>query len=94
MRAGVNPASFHTSTAREPVDVIPIWPDMVDSFALFCDVPWQWVSLGMAGVVRTNISRLELEASARLLGITVTPEIFADIRTLESAAMDYWSRKR
>jgi len=67
---------------------------MAQPFALFCDVPWQWVSLGMAGVVRTNISRLELEASARLLDIKLTPAIFADIRTLESAAMDYWSRKR
>jgi len=63
-------------------------------FALFCDAPWNWVSLGMGGVVRTNISRIELEASARSLGVTMTPDIFTDVRLMENAAIEYWSAKR
>lgn len=73
---------------------MPLWPDMVPAFALFCDAPWNWVSLGLAGFVRTHISRLELEASARGLGLNVTPAIFADIRVMEDEAIKFWSRKR
>jgi len=63
-------------------------------FALFCDAPWSWLSLGMAGFVRTHISRVELEASARSLGLEMTPAIFNDIRVMEEEALTYWSRKR
>jgi len=66
---------------------------MVDSFALFCDVPWNWVTVGLGGVVRTNISRLELEASARALRVELNPATFADIRTMEDEALKYWSRR-
>lgn len=63
-------------------------------FALFCDAPWQWVNLGLGGTMRTNISRVELEASARSLGVEMTPAIFADIRVMEEEAVKYWSSKR
>lgn len=63
------------------------------AFALFCDAPWQFVPLGM-GTVRTNIIRGELESSARLLGVEITPAIFADIRVMEEEAVRYWSSKR
>lgn len=79
---------------REPAEGVPLWPDMVDPFALFCDAAWNWVSLGLGGTIRTHISRLELEASARLLGIAMTPDTFSDIREMEAAAMSYWARKR
>jgi hypothetical protein len=79
----------------EPVveDAIPVWPDMQVGFALFCDAEWQWVSLGLAGTMRTNIRRDGLEASARLLGLTITPAIFGDIRAMEAEALTYWSRR-
>lgn len=67
---------------------------MRDSFALFAESPWNWVSVGMAGVIRTNISRIELEATARLLEIAMTPRIYADVRVMETAALSYWSSKR
>jgi hypothetical protein len=73
---------------------VPVWPDMRIPFALFCDAPWQWVSLGVGGVFRANISRTELEASARSLGVTMTPDIFADVRTMEEEAITFWARKR
>lgn len=67
---------------------------MREPLALFYDAPWNWVSIGMAGVVRTNIDRTQLESSARLLGINVTPEIFADIKAMEEQALLTWSRRR
>jgi len=67
---------------------------MRDAFALFCDAPWDSLSLGMGGSIRTNINRVQLEASARLLAVNMTPAVFADIRELEMAAITYWSRKR
>jgi len=67
---------------------------MAASFALFCDAKWGWVPMGMAGTMRDGIDRAGLEASARLLGVEITPAIFADIRTMEAEAMRYWSSKR
>jgi len=63
-------------------------------FALFCDAPWDSLALGMGGSMRTNINRVQLEASARLLGVTMTPDIFADVRVLEDEAITFWARKR
>jgi hypothetical protein len=66
---------------------------MLNSFALFCDAPWNWVTVGLGGVVRTNISRIELEASARGLNVEYTPAIFADVRIMEDEALKFWSRR-
>jgi len=66
---------------------------MQNPFALFCDAPWNWVGLGMGGFVRTGILRTELEASARLLGVEMTPAIFSDVRVMEDEAISYWSRR-
>lgn len=71
-----------------------MWPDMATPFALFCDASWNWVAFGMGGLIRTHIVRTELESSARMLGIAMTPSIFGDIRVMEGAAMEYWARKR
>ncbi len=67
---------------------------MQTSFALFCEASWNWVSFGMGGLIRTHIIRTELEASARLLGIFMTPAIFCDIRAMEDEAIRYWSRRQ
>lgn len=66
---------------------------MADAVALFFDAPWNWVSIGLAGVMRTNINRSELEASARMLDIKITPRIFSDIRAMEDEAIKSWSRR-
>lgn len=70
-----------------------MWPDMQTSFALFLEASWNWVGFGMGGLIRTHIIRSELEASARLLRVEMTPAIFLDIRIMEEAAMKYWGRK-
>jgi hypothetical protein len=67
---------------------------MRESFALFLEATWQWISVGMAGTIRTHIIRSELEASARLLRIELTPTVFSDIRVMEAEAIKEWSRKK
>lgn len=67
---------------------------MRKSYALFCDAPWNWISVGLGGTIRTNVSRVEMEAAARGLGIDITPAIYVDIRVMEEEAIRYWSRKR
>jgi hypothetical protein len=67
---------------------------MQAAFALFCDAPWQGIGGAMTPFVRTNIDRVQLEASARLLGVELTPSVFADVRVCEGEAIRYWSRKR
>lgn len=67
---------------------------MQQSFALFVEATWQWVPVGLGPPVRTHIIRSELEASARLLGLDITPATFSDVRVMEEAALRYWSRKR
>lgn len=66
---------------------------MAEAVALFFDAPWTWVSVGMAGVMRTNIDRVQLEASARLLGIEDPRAHFSDIRAMEDEAIKAWSRR-
>lgn len=91
---GIDPDAFNDKHRETDRSVIPIWPDMRAAFALFCDASWSWVSLGDAGAIRTNINRVELEASARGLGIELTPAIYCDVRAMEGEAVAYWSRKR
>lgn len=67
---------------------------MQTPFALFCEASWNWVGLGLGGLMRTHIIRTELEASARLLGLQMTPGIFCDIRAMEDEALQYWSRRQ
>jgi hypothetical protein len=54
---------------------------------------WRWTGAGMGGVIRTGLDYAALAATAALSGVTVTPVVFNDIRTLERAALDAWSRK-
>lgn len=73
-----------------------IWPDMMDSVALFFAIStqWRWTGAGMAGLFRTGIDYNALEPTARMAAIEVTPQVFDDIRTLEREALAAWSRKR
>jgi hypothetical protein len=48
----------------------------------------------MNGAFRIGLDYTALEATARLSGLEVTPQIFEDIRTLEQEALSVWNRKR
>ena len=83
------------------VDPIPIWPDMVDAWALFLAMgtQWDWVGAGF-GAFQVGLKYGSLETVARSIDIPLTPDgripgpVFADVRTLEGEALRYWSAKR
>jgi len=85
---------LRSKALEDDARAVPVWPDMKAAFVLFCDAPWDSLSLGMGGSIRTNINRVQLEASARLLDVKMTPDVFADIRILENETIRYWSSKR
>lgn len=68
---------------------------MRDAVGLFFAMSsqWRWASVGMGGVFRTGLDYNAVVATASLAGVTMTPKLFDDIRTLELAALDAWSRK-
>jgi len=68
---------------------------MKDAVGLFfaMSTQWQWASAGMAGAFRTGLNYATLGPTATNTGMTMTPALFDDIRTLELAALDVWNRK-
>jgi hypothetical protein len=49
---------------------------------------WRWTGAGMGGLVRTGLDYGALNSVAANLGLTMTPALFSDIRTLELAVLD------
>lgn len=93
---GINPAQLggkRTTAAAEPVI---IWPDMADSFALFMSsaTQWRYVSAGLSGAFPVGLIYEALEPLARMIGVEMTPGVFSDIRTLESAALKVMNKRR
>lgn len=95
IRFGIDPALLVRSAYEEKPKGLFIWPDMVDSVALFMamQTQWRWVGAGMGGVWRTGLDYSVLNDVATPLQIKVTSAALNDIRTLESAALAHWSRK-
>lgn len=79
-----------------PAEPPIIWPDMADSFALFVasQTQWRFAAIGMAGTIKTGLDYAALEPVARFTNIAITPEVFADVRTLEAEALRVWSKRR
>lgn len=49
---------------------------------------WRWLSVPMSGVtLRMGIDYGAVAATALLVGTVMTPQLFADIRVMESAAL-------
>jgi hypothetical protein len=94
-RFGIDPEKLRWGPDA-PSDRAVIWPDMADSVALFfaMSTQWRWTGAGMAGAFRTGFDYGALEATARSAGLSMTPTLFDDIRTLEREALSVWSRKR
>lgn len=68
---------------------------MQDAVGLFLamDSQWRWTGLGLGGAMRTGLDYTALAATASLSGVTMTPALFNDIRTLELAALNAWNKK-
>lgn len=80
--------------ARKP-DLVMIWPDMMDGVALFFAMAtqWQWVSIGMAGAMRTGLKYEVVEVVARGANIKYGPAVFSDLRTLEAEALAAFGKR-
>jgi hypothetical protein len=81
--------------ASAAVEEIEIWPDMVPAVSLFLsmETQWRWVGAGMAGAFRTGLDYSVLPTMAQISGVSTTPQVLADLRTLENAAVEQWSRQ-
>jgi len=82
----------------DATDLIPIWPDMVDGYALFCSLAtqWNWIQAGAAGAFQAGLKYETLPVVAPCIGVNwpLAPHVFSDLRTLEGEALRLWSAKR
>lgn len=72
---------------------IEIAPDEVDVVALFLALRTQWRLHAMTGAA-TGLIYEALPHTASMSGIEMSPTLFADLQTMESAALKEWARKR
>ena len=69
---------------------------MHNSVALFFALAtqWKWIGAGMAGAFRSGLDYTAVQPVATMLGLDLTPRVFNDLRIMESAAIEIWSRQR
>jgi len=70
---------------------ITLAPDEATAFSLFVALGTQWERHGMTGL-RLGISYTAIQPTAQMLGVSMTPRLFNDIRTMERAALDEFAR--
>ena len=61
--------------------------------SLFFQLGAQWRLHPVTGE-RIGLDNAAIRPTAELAGIAVTPGVFADLGTMESAALNEWSRRR
>lgn len=68
---------------------------MVPAVSLFfsMETQWVWVGANMAGAWRTGLNYSALPVLAGPLAIELTPQVLADLRSLERASIAEWTRK-
>lgn len=65
-----------------------IGPDEVDAVSLFLRLGSQWRYAPTGG--RLGLDYAAVPPTAAMLGMTVTPALFDDLRTMEHAALEAW----
>ncbi|HEU4958962.1 MAG TPA: DUF1799 domain-containing protein [Sphingomonas sp.] len=86
-------AEIEARRGRFRDDTPEIGPDELDAVDLFHALASQWRMHPMAGV-RLGIDYAAVPATAAMLGLTMTPELFADLRVMEGAALAAFPRRR
>lgn len=79
--------------AENKVRKIEIAPDEVNVVALFLALHTQWRLHAITGAA-TGLIYEAVPPTASMSGIEMTPPLFADLQTMESAALKEWARKR
>lgn len=84
---GIDPVAMYG--AAPDIDPPMVWPDMLDGISVFLAMKTQWNVLStMAGTFRQGLKYEAIEPTARMAGVELSPRIFSDLRTLESAALE------
>jgi hypothetical protein len=89
------PPELLARLAEAKDDRVEIWPDMVPAVSLFfgMETQWRWTGAGMAGAFRTGLDYSSLPTVAAASDVKLTPEVLADLRSLEAGAIIEWSRR-
>lgn len=68
---------------------------MKDAVGIFFSMStqWRWTSAGLAGALRMGLDYQAIEPVARMLGVDLTGDVFADLQLMETEALGVWSRK-
>lgn len=71
-----------------------VWPDMRDAWRLFMAMATQWKTAGTAGI-RTGLDYNALPHVAAAIGVgwPLSPQAFADFRSMEAEALSIWSKR-
>jgi len=81
------PPEVIAAALREREDeVVAIHPDNVETVTLFAALSTQWRHAGLTGV-RIGLDYQAIEPTARMLGITLNPNIFSGLRVMEMEAL-------
>lgn len=70
---------------------IEIPPDQVEAVTLFFSLATQWRE-GFSG--RIGLDYAAIRPTAEMAEITLTPDLFRDLRAMEAEALKVWSEKR
>lgn len=73
-------------------DTVAISPDDSNLVALFYALDTQWNHHPLAGV-RMGINYMAVGPTAELMGITMTPGLMCDLRSMEAEALRAFARK-
>ncbi|RIK92627.1 MAG: hypothetical protein DCC73_11980 [Proteobacteria bacterium] len=66
-------------------------PDQVEAVTLFFSLATQWRE-GFSG--RIGLDYAAIRPTAEMAGIELTPDLFRDLRAMETEALKVWSEKR
>ena len=102
---GMDAASIEAEIAKRPVPApAAIELDVDDegraaAIFLAMDTQWSWTTTGIVGgnggfSMRTGLNYQSIEPAARGLGVGVDPQVFADLRTLETEALKTFAEAR
>lgn len=75
-----------------------LWEDHLPGWNAWCEVSGQWRTASVSGAMGGKVIWIGLDyAAARaaldLAGLTVTPEIWADVRAIEGGAIEELNRR-
>ena len=75
-----------------------LWEDHLPAWAAWCAVSGQWRTVPLSGnwggkVIWVGLDYAAAHAALDLAGLTVTPEIWADVRAIEGGAIEELNRR-